>query len=72
MNLQKISRISGWLLLLLIILYLLTGYSLAGKYGLHRLLDPSIARVIHGNLDFLLIILLILHVLPWVKRKWKS
>ena len=38
----KIVRSSGWLLLPLVMLFLLTGYIMDGRYGFSKLLDEKI------------------------------
>ncbi len=77
--LLKTVRWSGWPLLLLVPLFLLTGYIMDGRYGLSRLLDEKSALTFHRMLHLPLIILVLLHSLPaaylamqrrgWVKRR---
>ncbi|RLJ09854.1 MAG: hypothetical protein DRP15_02160 [Candidatus Aenigmatarchaeota archaeon] len=62
--LVRLQKWSGWALIPVIIIYLITGYSLAGRYGLHKIFDLRLSLVLHSNLDLLLIFLLILHVIP--------
>ncbi len=77
--LLKMVRWSGWPLLLLVPLFLLTGYIMDGRYGFSRLLDEKSALTFHRMLHLPLIILVLLHSLPaiylalqrwgWVKRR---
>ncbi|HOC57695.1 MAG TPA: hypothetical protein PKI20_18900 [Verrucomicrobiota bacterium] len=60
----KIVRWSGWLLLPLILLFLLTGYILDGRFGLSRLLDTNSALTFHRMLHVPLIVLVLAHSLP--------
>ena len=64
--LLKIVRWSGWPLLLLIPLFLLTGYIMDGRYGLSRLLDEKSALTFHRMLHWPLIVLVLAHSLPAV------
>ncbi len=48
--LLKTVRWSGWPLLPLVLLFLLTGYIMDGRYGLHVLLDEKTALTLHRML----------------------
>jgi succinate dehydrogenase/fumarate reductase cytochrome b subunit len=50
--LMKVLRISGWLLLFLVLAYLVTSFAYCGRFGFSRLIEPEVARVIH-TLDLL-------------------
>ncbi len=75
----KIVRWSGWPLLPLILLFLLTGYIMDGRYGLSRLLDEKSALTFHRMLHVPLIVLLLAHSLAaaylamqrwgWIKHR---
>ena len=77
--LLKAVRWSGWPLLPLLPLFLLTGYIMDGRYGLSKLLDEKSALTFHRMLHLPLIILVLLHSLPatylalqrwgWIKRR---
>jgi len=77
--LLKIVRWSGWLLVPLILLFLLTGYIMDGRYGLSRALDEKTALTLHRMLHVPLIVLALAHSLPaaylalqrwgWIKRR---
>ena len=62
--LLKIVRWSGWPLLPLVLLFLLTGYIMDGRYGFSRLLDEKSALTIHRMLHWPLILLVLAHSLP--------
>ncbi len=62
----KIMRWSGWLLLPLVMLFLLTGYIIDGRYGFSKLLDEKSALTFHRMLHLPLIVLVVAHVAPAV------
>jgi hypothetical protein len=62
--LLKTVRWSGWPLLPLILLFLLTGYIMDGRYGLSRVLDEKSALTFHRMLHVPLIVLVLAHSLP--------
>jgi cytochrome b subunit of formate dehydrogenase len=59
--LLKIDKISCWILFVLMILFIISGYSLIGKYGMQSLMDRKTALLIHINLSELLVFFFILH-----------
>ena len=77
--LLKVVRWSGWPLLPLILMFLLTGYIMDGRYGLSRVLDEKSALTFHRMLHLPLIVLVLAHSLPaaylamqrwgWIKRR---
>ena len=62
----KIVRWSGWLLLPLVMLFLLTGYIMDGRYGFSKLLDEKSALTFRRMLHLPLIVLVVAHVVPAV------
>lgn len=64
--LLKLVRWSGWPLLPLILLFLFTGYTMDGRYGLGRVLDEKAALTCHRMLHLPLIILVLVHSVPAV------
>ena len=64
--LLKIVRWSGWPLLPLLLLFLLTGYIMDGRYGFSRLLDEKSALTFHRMLHVPLILLVLVHSVPAV------
>ena len=77
--LLKLVRISGWVLFLLMLVYIATGYALCGEFGFARLIDPQTALRVHNELDIPLVVVFLGHCLPsmylafrrwgWVGRK---
>jgi len=77
--LLKIVRWSGWPLLPLILLFLLTGYIMDGRHGFGALLDEKSALTFHRMLHGPLIILVLAHSLSamylafqrcgWIKNR---
>ncbi len=80
--LLKIVRWSGWPLLPLVLVFLLTGYIMDGRYGLSRVLDEKSALTVHRMVHLPLIVLLVAHSLAaaylamqrwgWIKRRDES
>jgi hypothetical protein len=62
----KMVRWSGWPLLPVVFLFLLTGYIMDGRYGLSRLLDEKAALTFHRMLHLPLMILVLAHSVPAV------
>jgi hypothetical protein len=77
--LLKTARLSGWLLLPLMILYIGTGFALCGKLGFGHLLDLQTALVIHRVFDWPLVAVFAVHASVttyfalrrwgWIKKK---
>ena len=61
---MRFAKKAWWLLLPLILLFLLTGYILDGRFGLSRLLDTNSALTFHRMLHVPLIVLVLAHSLP--------
>ena len=69
----KAARISGWLLLPLMLLYLGTGFSLCGKYGFNTWINYQTAIAIHKIFEWPLIGVFLVHCLVTVYfafRRW--
>jgi hypothetical protein len=76
--LVKTARITGWLLLLLVGLFIFTGYALCGKYGVDQLVDTRTALSVHQMFELPLLLLFLTHAMTsiylslrrwgWVKR----
>jgi hypothetical protein len=64
--LLKIVRWSSWPLLLVIPGFLVTGYAMAGEFGLNQWLDEKTALTLHRMLHGPLIGLVLVHSLPAV------
>jgi hypothetical protein len=80
--LLKLARLSGWLLLPLVLTYILTGFAISGEFGLKRWLYPQTAVDIHRFFEWPLIVLFMLHATTtayfslrrwgWIKTRSKS
>lgn len=71
--LLKIARLSGWLLLPLVLLYLVTGFRLCGQLGLQRWIDKGAAVEIHRLFEWPLVVVFVLHAATTVYfalRRW--
>jgi len=60
--LVKLVRLTGWLLLFLMVVYIVTGFSLCGKLNMDKLLDTQSALVIHKIFDWPLVGVFLVHV----------
>lgn len=60
-KLLRISRLSAWVLLPLIIIYIITGFSMTGRYGFNKLISIRPATLLHDKLCIPLIIFFVLH-----------
>ena len=77
--LLKTVRWSGWPLLPVVLVFLLSGYIMSGRYGFGNLLDEKTALTIHKLIHLPLIILLVAHTVPavylalqrwgWIKQR---
>jgi hypothetical protein len=66
----KISRISAWLLLIFMVLFLVSGYAWVNR----SIMPVQLAVWMHTRLDLFLVILLLLHVLISTKftlKRWR-
>jgi hypothetical protein len=71
--LLKLARLSGWLLLPLVVIYIGTGFALCGKLGFSRWMDLQTALVIHQLFDWPLVGLFVLHATItsyFAMRRW--
>jgi len=69
----KTARLSGWLLLGLMILYIGTGFAIRGEFGLGRLLTPEQAKVVHQDFRWPLLAVFLVHVsltVYFALRRW--
>jgi hypothetical protein len=72
-TLMKIADISGWLLLIVLVLYFISGYAMVREYGMNHLMSRHGARELHESLAVLFLLFLSLHVVPYyyVRKKLK-
>ncbi len=69
----KITRISGWLLLPLMLLYIVTGLAILSELGLNKLIEPNAARLVHQDWSWPLIVVFLVHSLVAIYlalRRW--
>ena len=57
----KINRLTGWLLLPLMIVFIITGFAIVGKFGLNRWLSAEAAHRIHQVLTWPIIGIFCMH-----------
>lgn len=59
----KAIRVTGWFLLALMVLYIISGYALAEEFGCHRIMGEKLAMALHVNwqLDRVLVVLVVVH-----------
>jgi succinate dehydrogenase/fumarate reductase cytochrome b subunit len=70
---MKTARISGWLLFGLVLLYILTGFSLTGEFGLSRLISLQTALAVHKIFEWPLIAVFVVHsaiTIYFAFRRW--
>lgn len=66
----KIAKISGWLLVMILVLYFITGYGMTDKYGMSIIMSHLHVRRWHKYLALPFMLFLLLHVTPYyVARK---
>ncbi len=80
--LLKTARISGWLLIPLMLLFVVTGFAMRGEFGCDKLLKEEHARVVHQDFRWPLLAVLVVHVTTtiyfslrrwgWIKRKTRK
>ena len=68
--LMKVARLSGWLLFVMMILYIVTAFSLTGEW---KLVDLQTASIIHKVFEWPLIVVFLAHSLTTIyfaMRRW--
>ena len=71
--LLKTARLSGWLLLPLVLLYIVTGFAMRGDFGLSRGLTPEQAKVIHQDFRWSVAVIFLVHAsttIYFALRRW--
>ena len=78
----KLVRLTGWALLVVAALYVLSGYAACGRFGLGAAWGPRRAMAWHKAMDVPFIVLFVAHAAPagylamrrwgWIGRKAKS
>lgn len=77
--LLKLGRLTGWLLFVLVLTYLSTGYAMAPQFGFNHLIDSQTALTIHLSLNLVLLGVFAVHASisiyfalkrwGWIKRR---
>ncbi len=71
--LVKTARLSGWLLFLLVLLYIVTGFALCGELGVERIIDEQLALSIHKIFEWPLVATFVTHsvvTIYFAFRRW--
>ena len=71
--LLKLARLSGWLLLPMVIIYIGTGFALCGMLGFSKWMDLRTALRIHQIFDWPLVALFLVHASVtsyFAMRRW--
>lgn len=71
--LLKVLRISGWLLLALMLIYIVTGFALCDKWGMSQWIDARTALLVHQVFDWPLVVIFSVHACATVyfaMRRW--
>jgi len=69
----KTARFSGWLLFVLVILYIVTGFSLCGEFDVGKLIDVKTAMAVHQIFEWPLIVVFCVHsgiTIYFAMRRW--
>ena len=70
----KTLRFTGWPLLLLLLLYLVTGFAMSGQFGFGMLMDAKQALTLHKAMHIPLLVVLSAHAVCAVylaMRRWR-
>lgn len=72
-TLIKIADMAGWALLVVLVLYFISGYAMVREYGMDHLMEMKSASNLHGSLAALFFTFLTLHITPYyyVRKKLK-
>jgi len=71
----KTIRVTGWILLVLMPLYIVTGFAMRGDYGFSGLVKPRQALTLHRIFRLPLVAVFLVHALPSTYlaiRRWTS
>ena len=69
----KTTRISGWLLLVVVLVCIVSGLSMCGQLGFEKLMSSTTATALHTEFVWPLIVLLLVHALTsayLALRRW--
>lgn len=65
----KIRKLTNWLLLIMTILYFVSGFALVRDFGFEHIMSRHVALFLHKNMAFPFLILLLIHISPMFKIK---
>ena len=71
--LVKTARVSGWLLFLLVLLYIVTGFALCGEFGVDQIVGEQAALSIHKIFEWPLVATFVTHsvvTIYFAFRRW--
>jgi hypothetical protein len=57
----KLGRLSGWLLLIMVLTYITTGYAMTSEFHLDQLIDVQAARAIHLSFGRVVLVIFLVH-----------
>ncbi len=69
----KTARISGWLLIPLMLLFIVTGFAMRGEFGCDNLLAEEEAKIVHQDFRWALLVVLVIHIsitIYFALRRW--
>ena len=69
----KTTRISGWLLLVVVLVCIISGLSMCGQLGFEKLMSDATATALHKEFVWPLVVLFLVHSLTSVYlalRRW--
>jgi hypothetical protein len=71
--LLKAGRISGWLLFVVVIGYMVTGFSMSSRLSVNRLIEIQVAKKLHQDFVWPLVAIFTVHsviVIYFAMRRW--
>ena len=69
----KITRVSGWLLLAVVLICIVSGLSMCGQFGFEKLMSNATAHAVHKTFVWPLLVLFLVHAFTSVYlalRRW--
>ncbi len=72
--LVKTARVSGWLLFVLVLLFIITGFSLCNEPGYPKIFSAQTALKIHKLFDWPLLVVFAVHscvTIYFAMRRWR-
>jgi len=69
----KTARLTGWLLFVLVLLYIVTGFAICGEYRVSEWIDAQSALAVHKLFEWPLVVIFLAHSLVTIyfaMRRW--